>query len=656
MHKFVFSNLPIRLQLVVLAVLLTLPALGIIVYSGLKERKDDYRKAVIESQSLADHIAAEQESLVYEAQQLGGFLAELPDVINRNPDKVQSIISNTVKRNPQFKIIIITDADGMVWASSTPFTPPLSLAERRQFKNARASSRFSSGEYIMGTISKQPVYPMAYPIIDHNVFRGVVIISLDLDVLKSILTRSQLPLDSNYVLADHNGIILTQGNVIGRKVGEPLLSADLKKMEEGPDRDTYEFVRVDGDRRITTYRKLRLPGEQKPYIYVRAGRSIKAAVAEANRHLLYNVGMLVPFVVVALILAIFIGKRSIVDRVIKLQTASQRLAGGDLKTRVGDQVAGGELGELGNAFDEMARTLEENIAELNRSHLLLHEKAVMLEDEIAERKVVQEDLADKQRMLESLNRTLEERIEAAVKELRQKDQALIQQNRLAAMGEMINYIAHQWRQPLNLIGLIVQGLPVSKDLSRAELDHEIERIMDVIANMSQTIDDFRYFFRQDKEKIRFTANQAVAKAVEFIIPSLNDKGISISITEQPEVDVFGYSNEYAQVLLNILSNAKDVLVERNVAAPRIGISISGTEDRSVVTITDNGGGISTDVMPKIFDPYFTTKDKMQGTGIGLYMSKIIIEQNMGGSLTARNVEGGVAFCIEVQAEASRALL
>jgi C4-dicarboxylate-specific signal transduction histidine kinase len=139
----------------------------------------------------------------------------------------------------------------------------------------------------------------------------------------------------------------------------------------------------------------------------------------------------------------------------------------------------------------------------------------------------------------------------------------------------------------------------------------------------------------------------VAKTVEFISPSLNDKGISISIIEQPEVCVFGYSNEYAQVLLNIFSNAKDVLAERNVADPRISISVSQADNRSMVTITDNGGGISQEVMPRIFDPYFTTKEKMQGTGIGLYMSKIIIEQNMGGSLTVQNVEGGAAFRIEV---------
>lgn len=142
------------MQLIVLAILLTLPALGIIVYTGLRERDDDYRKAAIESQKLADHLAAEQENLVHEAQQLGGFLAELPDVVNRNTDKVQSIISNTLKKNPQFKNILITDADGKVWVSALSFTPPMSMAERRYFRNARATKNFASGEFLVGSITK----------------------------------------------------------------------------------------------------------------------------------------------------------------------------------------------------------------------------------------------------------------------------------------------------------------------------------------------------------------------------------------------------------------------------------------------------------------------------------------------------------------------
>ncbi|MGB9081679.1 MAG: cache domain-containing protein, partial [Desulfuromonadaceae bacterium] len=275
MPTFVFSNLPVRLQLIVLAILLTLPALGIIVYTGLRERDDDYRKAAIESQKLADHLAAEQESLVHGARLLGGFMSELPEVANRNSDKVRSIIISTLKKNPQYLNILITDESGKVWVSGLPFTPPMSMAERRYFKSARATRRFSSGEYTVGFISNKSTIAMAYPLVDHDVFRGVVMISFDLDVLKSILKRSQLPRNSNYILVDHNGIIISRGSENGRNVGEPMQPADLKKMEAGPDRDTYEFMRGAGDRRIATYRKLRLPGEQTPYMYVRAGISIE---------------------------------------------------------------------------------------------------------------------------------------------------------------------------------------------------------------------------------------------------------------------------------------------------------------------------------------------------------------------------------------------
>lgn len=648
MRRFFFPNLPIRLQLIILAVLLTLPSLGLIVYSGLKERDDDYKKAAVESQKLADHLAAEQEHLVHEALQLGGLLAELPDVTARRGDRLQTILANAVKKNPQYRNIIICDAAGMAWASAIPFSRPYSLAGRECFLKARSSRRFSSGEFLIDPISRKPTISMVYPLLDRGAFQGGVVISFDLDLLKTVLQRSQLPFNSNYILVDRKGIIISRGNASGRTVGESIQPEDLRRMQTGPDRDTYEFMRgADGDRRITTYRTLRLPGEDVPYMYVRAGISIRTAVARANQRLVYNVAILLPFVGCALGLAIFIGKRSIVDRVNRLQSASQRIAAGDLQARVGDRVSGGELGELGRAFDDMASSLEEKVAELTQSRLMLHEKALLLEDEIAERRQVQEHLAEQQRLLEGLNRTLETRIEAAVAELRRKDQALIQQTRLATMGEMINNIAHQWRQPLNLISLIVQGLPEVGKLSQNELNREVEQIMEVVMHMSQTIDDFRYFFRQDKEKSRFSANQAVQKALELIRPGLNDKGIAVVVSEQAEVEVEGYSNEYAQVLLNILNNARDVLVERAVEAPRISVNIFSAEGRSVVEIGDNGGGIDAGVMPRIFEPYFTTKETMQGSGIGLYMSKIIIEQNMKGSLTAGNLADGVVFRIVV---------
>jgi chemotaxis family two-component system sensor kinase Cph1 len=306
-------------------------------------------------------------------------------------------------------------------------------------------------------------------------------------------------------------------------------------------------------------------------------------------------------------------------------------------------------------FDEFGvslgqRASNRDITERKQAEEALQRQAVMLAAEIAERTRAQEELFSKQQQLETLNRSLEDRISATVSELRQRDQILIQQGRLAAMGEMINNIAHQWRQPLNNIGLIVQNLQMSCEagtLTPDEMDREVDRAMEVIMHMSHTIDDFRNFFRPEKEKHLFTVNKAVAHALDMISATLVNSDIRVELVEEGTFTVMGHQNEYAQVVLNILNNARDALVEGNVSRAIVRIVIGGRDGCSFVTVRDNAGGIAEDALPKIFDPYFTTKGPGKGTGIGLYMSKAIIEQNMGGRITAGNVEGGAEFRIEV---------
>jgi len=249
-----------------------------------------------------------------------------------------------------------------------------------------------------------------------------------------------------------------------------------------------------------------------------------------------------------------------------------------------------------------------------------------------------------------LNRTLEVRIVQAVDDLRRKDQMLILQDRLAVMGEMINNIAHQWRQPLNTLGLIIQQLPLfykSGEISEEMLKDYVGNSMELIQHMSQTIEDFRNFFRSDKDKVPFSVNQVIARTLSLIEKSFKDQ--KIGITLQPEVDPManGYPNEYAQVLLNILMNARDELVAHNVDDALISIHAFAEGGRSVVTITDNAGGIADEIIDRLFDPYFTTKGPDKGAGIGLFMSKTIIEKNMGGRLTVRNTGSGAEFRIEV---------
>jgi len=270
--------------------------------------------------------------------------------------------------------------------------------------------------------------------------------------------------------------------------------------------------------------------------------------------------------------------------------------------------------------------------------------------DISERKNIEIQLQLKQQELERLNRTLEERVRQEVARNREKDHLMIQQGRLAAMGEMIGNIAHQWRQPLNVVGLLVQSLPEYHhrgELSRECLEETVGQAMEVITHMSQTMDDFRNFFKPDREKKEFHFREVMGKSLSFLRPHLRYHNIEVTIEISDGLRVRGYPNEYSQVLINILGNAKDVFLERGTRDPVIAIRAFEKDGRSVVTVTDNGGGVSQDIVSRIFDPYFTTKQTGEGTGLGLYMSKTIIEKNMQGSLTVRNVEQGAEFRIEV---------
>lgn len=270
--------------------------------------------------------------------------------------------------------------------------------------------------------------------------------------------------------------------------------------------------------------------------------------------------------------------------------------------------------------------------------------------DITGRRRAENALTEKQQELEEINTTLETRIVKTVEDLRRKDQMLIVQDRLAVMGEMINNIAHQWRQPLNSLAVRLQYLPIayaSAEFNREYLETSVGKSMELIRHMSQTIDDFRNFFRSEKEAVPFGVNQVIAHTLSLIEMSFKEQNISIALQTEGDPVANGYPNEYAQVLLNILMNARDALVGRNVDNPRISLRTSAEWEETVVTITDNAGGIADEIMDKIFDPYFTTKGADKGSGIGLFMSKAIIEKNLGGRLTARNTGNGAEFRIEV---------
>lgn len=298
-----------------------------------------------------------------------------------------------------------------------------------------------------------------------------------------------------------------------------------------------------------------------------------------------------------------------------------------------------------------------DISEIKRAREELQRDKAWLEQKVEERTA---DLSD---TIASLKEEINERLRVQValeaetaerylmqQELREKEILLLQQSRLAAMGEMIGNIAHQWRQPLNMLGLLAQDLDMtykSGEFTGEYLGGVVKKMLETITHMSKTIDDFRNFFSVNKQKADFSITEIVHQTLSLLQVSLNTMQIRTTLVSDCDAVVNGFPSEYAQVLLNIVGNAKDALVTGQVADPTITIEIGKEGDLSVVTITDNAGGIPEEILDKIFDPYFTTKGPDCGTGVGLYMSKIIIEKNMGGSLTARNVAGGAQFRIEV---------
>ena len=250
--------------------------------------------------------------------------------------------------------------------------------------------------------------------------------------------------------------------------------------------------------------------------------------------------------------------------------------------------------------------------------------------------------------LQKLNNELENRIHDAVVESKAKDHLLAQQSKLASMGEMIGNIAHQWRQPLNALSILLQKQQVFHERGLLTLEKTQESVRKgtiLINKMSSTIDDFRDFFKPSKQKVIFDIKHAIDNTLELIDAALYNKNIKLNITVDEGNKIFGYENEFSQVILNIINNARDVLVEKNIAQGEITIQTYTIDGVIHLQICDNAGGIPDNYLNKVFEPYFTTKDEGQGTGIGLYMSKMIIEENMGGSIRAENRDKGACFII-----------
>ena len=263
------------------------------------------------------------------------------------------------------------------------------------------------------------------------------------------------------------------------------------------------------------------------------------------------------------------------------------------------------------------------------------------------------DISERKRLekeLTALNADLEKRVSEEVEKNLQKDRILYENARLAAMGDLLNNISHQWRQPLNNIALLIQA--ILHDYKDGTLTMECfsdfaKRCMDMIMYMSGTINAFQSFFMPVQERQQFNPFEVAEKSVALVRDSYEQNGITIRVENNGIQPMTGVITEFSQVILNMLNNARDVLTERHTSEPAVVIQCSSKEGTNMITISDNAGGIPEEIMDKIFDPYFTTKFQSPGTGIALYVAKMTIEKSMGGRLSVHNTPQGAQFLIEV---------
>ena len=250
-----------------------------------------------------------------------------------------------------------------------------------------------------------------------------------------------------------------------------------------------------------------------------------------------------------------------------------------------------------------------------------------------------------------LNKNLELRVKQEVSRTKKAERIMFQQSKLASLGEMIGNIAHQWRQPLNHLNIVLYKMKKEFNKDEKKFKYSYKEAKAITKDMSNTIEDFSNFFKPDKKNEQFFINEIIMQAYSILKKTLKNEDIEINFDFKNDYKIVGYPNEFSHVLVNIINNAIDILKEKK-DEKNIQIKTALIHDEKLhncvcIFIQDNAGGIDAKIIDKIFEPYFTTKHQSSGTGIGLYMCKQIIENSMNGEISVENINKGACFLIKI---------
>jgi len=685
------SRLSIKHQLFLIVAIIAFPAVCIIISSGLQQRKDAIHDAKVETQELAETIVNEQKNLVASTRQLFIALSQLPEVSTHKPVELHAILAEILKLSPQFTNIYIADPSGRVWASALPMKEVLSVSERRHFRNALARGNLSSGEYHIGRSSNKATFNLGYPLKDGaGKVTAVICVGLSLDYYRQIFDALKLPQGTSFALIDHKGTILTRAVDPVKYMGKQSDPEIFKHMLEGPEEETSTGKSsVSGDNRIQTYRKLRLEGESAPYMYVRAGIPTDVVMAEANADLRKNLMIYSISLIVAFFLSWLIGKKYIIDRVLVLQRSSQRLADGDLNTRVAHEVGGGEFGALGQTFDDMAQKLAlreqalresknnyrdifntahdafivndecGKIMEANRSSEMMFGYAreellhMSVEDLISGQppysfpealKLMEKSLREGTQEFEWLSRRKngeqfwaeiaiaptsvvgERRILAVIRDTTERKE-------MELMKEaMLSNISHELRAPLSaMLGFL--EFVIDNKVEDAQLKDYHSIMHKEAARLNEMITNFLDMQRLKAKLHEYDFKPLVVKAlieeVAAIFASPSAKH-SIILCIPPDLPPISGDKELLhQAISNLISNA----IKYSPEGSEVILDARLEGNNVTLWVKDKGIGIPSESLDRIFDTFFRVevvkKRQITGTGLGLALVKEIVHAHHG---------------------------
>lgn len=703
------SRLSIKHHLLIIVSIIALPVIYIIISSGIQQRSDAIHDAQLETQKLAEAIVSEQKNLIASTRQLFIALSQLPEVKTHKPLEVRAVLAEILKQSPQYLNIFIANTAGEVWASAVPLTEAVTVSDRRYFQNALASGRLSSGEHVTARISKKATFSLGYPLKDNaGKVTSVISVGISLDYYKHILDSYNLPKGSSFSLLDHKGTILFRAVDSEKYVGKPSDPEIFKHMVEGAEEETsIGTSSVVADKRIQTYRKLRLEGEATPYMYVRAGIPADVVMAGANRALAINLAIYSLSLFAALFCSWLFGKRYIIDKVLALQKSSQRLAAGDLNTRIAHEVEGGELGMLGQAFDDMAHKLKSreqalreskdnfqdifntthdalivndgagSILEANKSseaifgytpdelhhmsveHLMSGEppysftEALELMEKSLKEGTQQFEWKCRNKKGESFWAEIaitptsvvgEKRVLAVIRDITERKE-------MEHMKEaMLSTISHEMRTPLSAIlgflNFVIENKVEESQLNEYHtiMHKEGERLHQMITNFLDMQRLKAKLHTYDFKPLDVKHLLEEAVAI-FVNPSAKHSIIVAAPSNLPPIS--GDDELLHQVIINLLSNA----IKYSPEGGKIILDARLEEDSVTLWVKDEGIGIPAESLEKIFDLFYrvnnTTKLKSVGTGLGLALVKEIVTAHNGSVWVESSIGQGSVFYISL---------